>query len=151
MKRQVAVKTAGRHVVVPIAAGFDEESVVHCVSQLRRRGIRVWLAGVGGRELRSQHGLSVRVDKQVRELGAPHAESLILLTGGSYSLHTVLNSAEMLAFLDSAGRAGSEIVTMGDCYDTVEEAGVMTAFSNLRWRVQTGETLPEFLSQVGVA
>lgn len=136
-------------VIIPIASGFDEVSVVDCVSHLRRRGVRVQLVSVGGHNVRSRHGLTLHADKRVHELKQPHASSRILLTGGDVSLRAVLHSVEMLMLIADTGQLGGELVATTDSQATIEESGILTTLGHLSWRIQADESLSDFLRQIG--
>ena len=137
-------------VIVPIESGFHENSVIYCISYLRERGTRVWLVSSKNCTVRSRHGLTVQVDKRIRELGQPHHATQILLTGGEYSLQSVLNSADMRTLLAQGNKLGNRISATEDVQAVVEESGLMTSLQQLTWRVQNGESLPDFINQVGV-
>ncbi|MGN1307689.1 MAG: DJ-1 family glyoxalase III [Faecousia sp.] len=68
-------------VYIILGKGFEEaEALVPC-DLLRRAGVEVRLAGIGGLEIQGSHGITVRADCVVEETDFSNAEMLILPGG----------------------------------------------------------------------
>lgn len=64
-----------------LGAGFEEsEAIVPC-DLLRRAGVEVRLAGIGGTEITGSHGVTVRADCVAEQTALEEAEMLILPGG----------------------------------------------------------------------
>ena len=64
-----------------LGAGFEEsEAIVPC-DLLRRAGVEVRLAGIGGTEIMGSHGVTVRADCVAEQTALEEAEMLILPGG----------------------------------------------------------------------
>ncbi len=138
------------NIIVPVASGFDEDRIVFCVSKLRSQGIRVWLASESGQSVRSRYGLTIQVDKRMRDFRGLHSASKVLLTGGPRSLHKVLSSEDMRSLLAQLASAGGEVITTRDADEAVEASGLIRSLQHVTWRSQDWECLPEFITHVGV-
>lgn len=71
--------------------GFEEmEAVIPC-DMLRRAGVAVQLAGIGGTQIRGSHGISVSADISVEEMNLPEME-MIILPGGLGGVNSICRS-----------------------------------------------------------
>lgn len=78
-------------VYIILGEGFEEtEAVVPC-DLLRRAGVDVRFAGIGGREITGGHGITVRADCVAEETDLTKAEMLVL-PGGLGGVATVQKS-----------------------------------------------------------
>ena len=68
-------------VVVFLADGFEETEALCPVDVLRRAGIDVITAGVGGREIKSSHGVTVVADVDIEDLES-RAYDAVFCPGG---------------------------------------------------------------------
>lgn len=68
------------HAVVVLAEGFEEIEAVTPVDVLRRAGVEVTLAGVGGRRIRGARGVVYEADCLLE--AAPRDADLLVLPGG---------------------------------------------------------------------
>lgn len=71
----------GSQAYVLIASGFDEESVVSCVSRLRKVGVGVALVSLSSGLVSSAHGLVVRPDMSLEQVAEFPLPKLILIAG----------------------------------------------------------------------
>ena len=68
-------------VTVCFAEGFEETEALCPVDILRRAGVEVVLAGVGGREITGSHGITVRMDAALEEVERSALDALVLPGG----------------------------------------------------------------------
>jgi 4-methyl-5(b-hydroxyethyl)-thiazole monophosphate biosynthesis len=93
-----------RHVVVPVADGFEEIEAVVIIDILRRAGVRVTAAGVDGMEVTGSHGISVRSDARIEDCRADDLDAVVL-PGGMPGSRRLRESQAVIALLrDAAGR-----------------------------------------------
>ena len=83
-----------KRVVILIAPEFDEEAVVHCLCQMRRRGTAVDLVGTPSNLVNGASGLAVHPDFPLAQLqqGALTNSYRLLIIPGSASCATTLLS-----------------------------------------------------------
>jgi putative intracellular protease/amidase len=83
-----------KRVVILIAPEFDEEAVVHCLCQMRRRGTAVTLVGAPSNLVNGASGLAVHPDYPLAQLqqGALTDSYSLLIIPGSASCATTLLS-----------------------------------------------------------
>lgn len=67
--------------VVFLAPGFEEVEAMTPVDLLRRAGVDVVLAGLGSREIKGAHGISVKTDTTAEEI-SPEEFDCVVLPGG---------------------------------------------------------------------
>ena len=68
-------------VYVFLAEGFEEIEALTPVDLMRRAGLEVGLAGVGGLEITGSHGISVKADLLAEEADMAQAEAIVLPGG----------------------------------------------------------------------
>ncbi len=82
-------------VYIILGKGFEEaEAIVPC-DMLRRAGVDVRLAGIGGKEITGGHGITVCADCVAEETDLTAAE-MIVLPGGMGGVHSILGSETVL-------------------------------------------------------
>lgn len=82
-------------VYIILGNGFEEaEAIVPC-DMLRRAGVDVRFAGIGGREVVGGHGISVCADCVAEETDLTEAE-MIVLPGGMGGVRSILGSKTVL-------------------------------------------------------
>lgn len=97
-------------VYIILGKGFEEaEAIVPC-DLLRRAGVDVQLAGIGGREVSGGHGITVCADCVAEETDLTKAE-MIVLPGGLGGVQSILGSKTVLnavkAVYDNGGYAAA--------------------------------------------
>lgn len=68
-------------VVILFAPGFEETEALTPADILRRAGVSVVLAGVGGKKITGSHGITVEMDREISELEPAEAEAVVLPGG----------------------------------------------------------------------
>lgn len=78
-------------VYIILGTGFEEIEAVAPCDILRRGGVEVRYAGIGGRLIRGGNGITVQADCTVEEMDLDAME-MIVLPGGMGGVHSILGS-----------------------------------------------------------
>lgn len=92
-------------VVILLAEGFEEIEALTPVDILRRAGLTVKTAGVGGREITGSHGIRVAADMTVREI-EPRELTALVLPGGLPGTRNLENSETVQGLIDHCVEQG---------------------------------------------
>lgn len=92
-------------VYVILGNGFEEMEAIAPVDILRRGGVQVQTAGIGGTSIRGAHGITVEADTTVEELCFRGME-MIVLPGGMGGVHSILGSEAALSAVQKAWNGG---------------------------------------------
>jgi 4-methyl-5(b-hydroxyethyl)-thiazole monophosphate biosynthesis len=115
---------ASKHVIVPVADGFEEIEAVVIVDILRRAGIRVTMAGVGGLEATGSHGITLRCDARIEDCDAGVADAVVL-PGGMPGSKRLRESAPVMALLEEAARLGKLTAAICAAPTVLHAAGLL--------------------------
>lgn len=93
-------------VLVPLAEGFEEIEAVTVVDLLRRAGIEVRTASLGGREVTGSHGITVLADLLLDEAAVDDYDMIVLPGGmpGTTHLKSDPRVVRLLRQFAAAGR-----------------------------------------------
>jgi 4-methyl-5(b-hydroxyethyl)-thiazole monophosphate biosynthesis len=94
-----------KHAIVPLAPGFEEIEAVAIIDILRRAGVRVTVAGLGGGAVTGSHGIRIECDARVEECDAGTADA-VCLPGGMPGAAHLRESADVGRLLAEASEAG---------------------------------------------
>lgn len=95
-----------KHVIVPLADGFEEIEAVAVIDILRRAGLRVTVAGLGALSATGAHAITVACDARLEDCDTDGADALVL-PGGMPGTKRLLENAAVraaVASLDAEGR-----------------------------------------------
>ena len=90
-------------VFVLLGQGFEEIEALSVCDVLRRGGVEVELAGVGGLNITGGHGITVSADITVSEIRLDSAEMLVI-PGGLGGVESMEKSAECSELIKSAAK-----------------------------------------------
>ena len=76
-------------VVMILGSGFEPVEAIAPCDILRRGGVEVQLAGIGGTMIEAGHGITVKADCAVEEADFEHAE-MVVLPGGLGGVRSIL-------------------------------------------------------------
>jgi 4-methyl-5(b-hydroxyethyl)-thiazole monophosphate biosynthesis len=95
-----------KHVIVPLADGFEEIEAIAVIDLLRRAGLRVTVAGLGALSATGSHAITVACDARFEDCDAEGADALVLPGGmpGSKRLREHEGVRAAVAALDAKGR-----------------------------------------------
>jgi protein deglycase len=96
--------------VVLLADGFEETEALVPTDYLRRAGIRVVLAGIGGTEIRGSHGIRVLADAKIGDLGADI--DCVLVPGGMPGAKNIAESPEAISLIRDVFAKGNLVAAI---------------------------------------
>lgn len=98
-------------VTIILGTGFEEaEALVPC-DLLRRAGIQVQLAGIGGLEITGGHGITVKADCIAEETDL-NASELVMLPGGLGGVKSILDCPKILEGVAAQYRMGKRVAAI---------------------------------------
>ena len=83
--------------IVILGTGFEEIEALAVVDILRRAGMTVQTAGIGGTMVTGSHGIAVRADLPIEAVAAPE---LLVLPGGLGGVQAMEGSAAAMALIE---------------------------------------------------
>jgi 4-methyl-5(b-hydroxyethyl)-thiazole monophosphate biosynthesis len=92
-------------VYIIIGTGFEEIEALTVCDILRRGGVDLSLAGVGGRHIKGGHGIEIFTDLEVSDIKTEKAKMLII-PGGLKGVENIENSAECSEIIKKAADEG---------------------------------------------
>lgn len=98
-------------VYIILGTGFEEIEAIAPCDILRRGGVEVRFAGIGGREITGGNGITVRADCTVEEMDLENME-LIMLPGGMGGVRSILASEPALEAVRRAWKDGKFVTAI---------------------------------------
>ena len=98
-------------VYIILGTGFEEIEAVAPCDILRRGGVQVQYAGIGGRLIRGGNGITVQADCTVEEMDLENME-MIVLPGGMGGVHSILASEAAMHAVGTAWEQGKLVAAI---------------------------------------
>jgi len=98
-------------VYIILGNGFEEIEAVAPCDILRRGGVEVQFAGIGGLEITGGNGITVKADCTVEDMDL-NAMELIMLPGGMGGVHSILGSETALNAVKNAYEQGKFVTAI---------------------------------------
>lgn len=96
-----------KKVLVVLADGFEEIEAITPIDVLRRAGLEVTIAGVGGHQITGSHGITVETDTTIEEI--EELPDAIVLPGGMPGAENLSKSKALRDILERMDEAGRQI------------------------------------------
>lgn len=96
-----------KKVLVVLAEGFEEIEAITPIDVLRRAGLEVTIAGVGGHQITGSHGITVETDTTIEEI--EELPDAIVLPGGMPGAENLSKSKALRDILESMDEEGRHI------------------------------------------
>lgn len=110
--------------LVPVAEGFEEIEAAATIDILRRGGIEVVVAGVGGGVIRGSRGIRILADMKIDEMGAEPFD-LVALPGGMPGTRNLAESPAVLAAVKSHAEAGRLVAAICAAPTVLQTCGLL--------------------------
>lgn len=110
-------------VYIILGTGFEEIEAIAPCDILRRGGVEVRFAGIGGRDITGGNGITVRADCTVEEMDLENLE-LIMLPGGMGGVRSILGSETALNAVRRAWKDGKFVTAICAAPTILAQLGV---------------------------
>jgi 4-methyl-5(b-hydroxyethyl)-thiazole monophosphate biosynthesis len=113
-----------KRVLVPLAEGFEEIEAVTIIDVLRRAGLRVDVAALGGKRVTGSHGIAVESDMSIDDARAVDYD-LIALPGGMPGTLHLREDPRVLRLVREIEAADRHVAAVCAAPSVLAEAGVL--------------------------
>ena len=110
-------------VYVILGKGFEEVEAIAPVDILRRCGVKVCTAGIGGKTVVGSHGIPVVADCTVEEIDQSKLD-MIVLPGGMGGVHSILGSETALEAVRRAWKDGKYVAAICAAPTVLSKLGI---------------------------
>ncbi|MCC3144508.1 DJ-1/PfpI family protein [Halanaerobium sp. Z-7514] len=111
-------------VLIPLADGFEEIEAVSNIDVLRRAGLEVITAGIGGREIRGDHDIKVEADQKIEAIDSSDI-SAVVLPGGMPGAANLRDSKKLLEIIREVNARGDLCAAICAAPIVLEAAGIL--------------------------
>ncbi len=135
-------------IFILLATGFEEETAVSCMTQLRGAGFPVSMVALSAGPVRGVHGLTVNPDKTFADLSKETSAKMVIVPGNGQSTNALLMSPRFHRLIDNTLANDGYIVTARSAENALKNAGIPHD-PPPKLHIQQGNTnLHEFTSQL---
>jgi putative intracellular protease/amidase len=135
--------------IILIAPDFDEEAVVHCLCQMRRRGAAVDLVGNPANWVSGASGLAVHPDYSLAQLNhamPSDSYSLLIIPGGSSCATTLLSDPRVHRAIKRTFAGGGFVAAMSAVVPQIfANIGLLESADSSRFLVQGSQSTTDFV------
>jgi putative intracellular protease/amidase len=144
------IKTlSARQVVLLIAPEFDEETVVHCLCQMRQRGTAVALVGTPSNLVNGASGLAIHPDyplAQLQQGALTESYSLLIIPGSSACATTLLSDPRVHRAIKKTFAEGGLVATMSSVVPQIlANMGLLESADSAHFLIQGTQSTADFV------
>ncbi len=99
-------------IFILLAAGFEEEAVVSCLTQLRSAGVSVSLIGASAGLVRGMHGVTIKPDSTLGKITAVSPPKIVFIPDGKQAVTTLLSDPRVHRLLSATVENNGRIAAM---------------------------------------
>jgi 4-methyl-5(b-hydroxyethyl)-thiazole monophosphate biosynthesis len=115
-------------VLLPLAEGFEEIEAVTVIDVLRRAGIEVCTASLGGRRVTGSHGITLEPDATLHEARTREFD-MIVLPGGMPGAANLKQDSRVIALLGEFAASGRHTAAICAAPGVLAQAGLLAGRS----------------------
>jgi putative intracellular protease/amidase len=130
------------------SSGFDEESTIKCLKQVRGSGLEAKLVGLRAGLLVGAHGLTVRPDITLGGLETQKEYRLIIVPGFTQSTRSLLADPRIHRLFTATTKAGGWVAVMNTAEEAFVQAGLLDLLAGDSVMVQGGQDTADFINQL---
>lgn len=134
-------------VVILLGNGFEEMEAITPCDLLRRAGIQVCFAGIGGKRIAGAHGICIEADCAVETLAEEKPE-MVILPGGLGGVASIRGSACAMELIARQHREGRPVAAICAAPTILAELGITdgkkaTCYPGMEAQMGAAVLLPE--------
>lgn len=111
-------------ILIPLAKGFEEIEAITNIDVLRRAGLDVMTAGIGGIEIEGDHGIKVAADTEISELSSDNL-SAVVLPGGMPGAANLRDNGRLLKIIRDVNEKGGLCAAVCAAPIVLDAAGIL--------------------------
>lgn len=111
-------------IFILLATGFEEETAVSCMTQLRDAGFPVSMVALAAGPVRGVHGLIINPDKTFADLNKETSAKMVIVPGNGQSTNALLMSPRFHHLIDNTLANNGYIVTTHSAENALKNAGI---------------------------
>lgn len=134
--------------LILISAGFEEESTITCMKELRSSGAEAKLVGLTSGLLVGARGLTVRPDVTVAGLESRKGYRLVLVPGCTQSTRTLLADPRVHQLFAATAGEGGRVAVMSPAETAFAQAGFLDSLTEAAVMFQGEQDTAEFIKQL---
>jgi putative intracellular protease/amidase len=132
--------------LILISSGFEEESTIICMKQMRSSGVEVKLVGLTAGLLVGACGLAIRPDITLAGLEPQKGCRLIVVPGCTQSTRSLLADPRVHELFAATVSVGGRVAVMSTAEATFVEAGLLDFLADASVIVQGGQHTAAFIN-----
>ena len=94
-----------------LGKGFEEMEAIAVVDILRRGGVEIRTAGIGGETVESAHGIRMQADVRIENVDPADCE-LVILPGGLGGVESIMNSPDAISLILDTYHRGQKVAAI---------------------------------------
>ena len=111
-------------IFILIATGFEEETAVSCMTQLRNAGLPVSMVALSAGPVRGMHGLTISPDKTFADLSKETRARMVIVPGNGQSTNALIMSPRFHHLIHNTLANDGYIVTVRSAENALKNAGI---------------------------
>lgn len=111
-------------ILIPLASGFEEIEAITNIDVLRRAGLEVLTAGIGGTEIEGDHGIKIKTDTTIEEVKAEDLKAVVL-PGGMPGAANLKANSELLQLIKELYAEAKLCAAICAAPIVLEKAGIL--------------------------
>lgn len=111
-------------ILIPLASGFEELEAITNIDVLRRAGLEVLTAGIGGTEIEGDHGIKVKTDTTIEEVKVEDLKAVVL-PGGMPGASNLRDSNQLLNIIKKLNEENKLCAAICAAPIVLEAAGIL--------------------------
>lgn len=119
----------GKHSIIMIAKGFDEEPTITCLNRLREAGLKVLLVGLTTHSVVGAHGVTIHPDYSLEELPIGREPRLMVIPGSNETAARLVTDPRVHRMIEATVRAGGLVAIFRRAESALAQAGLLEMLS----------------------
>jgi hypothetical protein len=134
--------------IILITSGFEEESTVFCLKQLRQQGLKVDLVGLTAHSVTGAYGIKVKPDYSLGSLENEYRPRLVVIPGGRKSAETLLADPRIHRLVAAATADRGYLAVLRSAEPAFVYTGMEKFLSGPNVVIQSALDIDTFISQL---